>query len=106
VVTLHAAALPGGGARVEVADTGTGIPAENLPRIFEPYFTTKQFGEEIRGFGLGLAIAEKIAHLHRGQLRVSSTVGHGTTVSLELPAGPVSDAALAVEPAAPGAALG
>ncbi len=87
-VTLRAAPLPGGGVRIEVVDTGAGIPAENLPRIFEPYFTTKQFGEEIRGFGLGLAIAEKIAHLHRGSLRVTSSPGRGTAVALDLPAAP------------------
>ncbi len=71
--------------RVRVTDHGTGIPSENLHRIFQPYFTTKKTGDEERGFGLGLAICRKIASLHGGSLTISSEIGRGTAVSLDLP---------------------
>lgn len=71
--------------RVRVIDHGTGIPQENLDRIFQPYFSTKKTGDENRGFGLGLAICRKIAALHGGSLVVSSEVGKGTIVNLDLP---------------------
>jgi signal transduction histidine kinase len=100
VVTLRALGLPAGFVRLEVSDTGSGISSENLPRIFEPYFTTKQFGDDIRGFGLGLAIVEKIAHLHRGTVRVASTGPRGTTFAVDLPAASPAPAASLI-PAAP-----
>ncbi len=65
-----------------VQDTGMGIEPQNLPRIFEPFFTTKPPGQ---GTGLGLATAYGIAQQHQGLLRVSSTVGIGTTVEVWLP---------------------
>jgi signal transduction histidine kinase len=71
--------------RVRVTDYGSGIPEENMERIFQPYFTTKKTGDEDRGFGLGLAICRKIATLHSGSLVVSSEVGKGTVVNLDLP---------------------
>ena len=71
--------------RIRVADHGTGIPPENLGRIFQPYFTTKKTGDENRGFGLGLAICRKIATLHGGNLVVSSQLGQGTVVNLDFP---------------------
>ncbi|MEO6785570.1 MAG: ATP-binding protein [Chthoniobacteraceae bacterium] len=71
--------------RVRVIDYGTGIPQENLNHIFQPYFTTKKTGDQNRGFGLGLAICRKIAALHGGSLMVSSELGRGTTVNLDLP---------------------
>ena len=71
--------------RVRVTDHGTGIAAENLVRVFQPYFTTKKTGDDNRGFGLGLAICRKIAALHGGSLVVSSEVGKGTIVNLDLP---------------------
>jgi signal transduction histidine kinase len=71
--------------RVRVTDHGSGIPTENLDRIFQPYFSTKKTGDENRGFGLGLAICRKIAALHGGNLVVSSEVGRGTIVNLDLP---------------------
>jgi len=66
--------------RVDIADTGKGIPAENLGRIFDPYFTTKPTGT-----GLGLAIVYKIIEAHSGEIRVESTAGNGTVVSIFLP---------------------
>lgn len=71
--------------RVRVTDHGTGIPAENLHRIFQPYWSTKKTGDEDRGFGLGLAICRKIAALHGGSLVLSSELGKGTVVNLDLP---------------------
>ena len=71
--------------RVRVIDTGEGIKPEDLSRIFTPYFTTKDRGDQDRGFGLGLAICRKIIHLHGGTLTVTSKVKKGTTVQIDLP---------------------
>jgi signal transduction histidine kinase len=71
--------------RVRVIDQGEGIPKENLGRILTPYFTTKDRGDENRGFGLGLAICRKIVHLHGGQLTIASQPKKGTTVQFDLP---------------------
>ena len=67
---------------VAIADTGTGIPAENLPRLFEPFFTTKPVG---KGTGLGLSIAYGIVQKHKGRIEVESTMGEGTTFTIWLP---------------------
>jgi signal transduction histidine kinase len=72
----------------EVIDTGCGIPPENIARIFDPYFSTKQFGDSVRGFGLGLTIAQKIASLHHGGISVKSELGKGTTFCVEIPTHP------------------
>lgn len=72
--------------RIRVIDHGEGIPKENLERILKPYFTTKNRGDETRGFGLGLAISRKIVNLHNGQLNVQSQARKGTTVQINLPA--------------------
>lgn len=87
-VVLRGAAAPYGFVRLEVTDNGCGIPPNNLPRVFEPHFTTKQFGDEVRGFGLGLAICEKIVQLHSGTIAVSSKSGRGTTMTVDLPSAP------------------
>jgi signal transduction histidine kinase len=65
---------------VIVADTGDGIPKDILPRIFEPYFTTKT-----KGAGLGLSIARRIVEAHGGTLTVDSAVGQGTRFQLAVP---------------------
>ncbi|VTR92563.1 multi-sensor signal transduction histidine kinase : Multi-sensor signal transduction histidine kinase OS=Anaeromyxobacter sp. (strain Fw109-5) GN=Anae109_2365 PE=4 SV=1: Response_reg: Response_reg: Response_reg: PAS_9: HisKA: HATPase_c [Gemmata massiliana] len=67
---------------LEFADSGTGIPPENLSKIMEPFFTTKEPG---KGTGLGLAICRRIVHEHRGTIGLSSAVGAGTTVRIALP---------------------
>lgn len=67
---------------VKVSDTGQGIPEQDLSRVFDPYFTTKQSGT-----GLGLAIVHKIMEAHAGQVKISSTENQGTTVSIILPSG-------------------
>ncbi len=73
------------GLRLQVCDEGCGISAENLTRIFEPYFTTKQFGDIVRGFGLGLTICQKITNLHDGTIEVRSSLDNGTQVTVDLP---------------------
>ncbi len=67
-------------ARVRVSDTGVGIDADHLPKIFEPYFSTKETGT-----GLGLAIAKKAVDEHDGFIRVESKPGEGTTFTVEIP---------------------
>ena len=69
--------------QIVVRDDGSGIPAEILPRIFEPFLTTKETG---RGVGLGLAISHSILDRHNGTIEVQSAVGHGTTFIVTLPA--------------------
>ncbi|MGC8594385.1 MAG: two-component system sensor histidine kinase NtrB [Candidatus Kryptoniota bacterium] len=68
--------------QVTITDTGCGIPEENLPKIFNPFFTTKEVG---KGTGLGLAIAQRIVSDHKGAISVESTVGKGTTFTLIFP---------------------
>ncbi len=71
--------------RVKIADSGEGIRKEDMNRVFTPYFTTKNRGDENRGFGLGLAICRKIANLHGGNLSIASQHKKGTTVHVDLP---------------------
>ena len=66
----------------EVTDTGSGIPPDVLPRIFEPFFTTK--GAD-KGTGLGLSISADIVKRHKGEIRVRSEAGKGTTFTVCLP---------------------
>ena len=66
---------------VKISDTGTGIPASVLPRVFDPYFTTKKSGT-----GLGLATVHSIVKQHNGYIRAESTEGEGTTFTIWLPA--------------------
>ncbi|HEY1662012.1 MAG TPA: ATP-binding protein [Verrucomicrobiae bacterium] len=65
---------------VSVADTGLGIPSEQIAHIFEPFYTTKK-----KGTGLGLMIVQRIVRLHGGKIEVDSRVGHGTTFKVCLP---------------------
>ena len=74
---------PSAGVEVTIADTGVGIPADHLPRIFDPFFSTKGVG---KGTGLGLAITRRIVEDHHGTIEVDSEVGRGTTVTIRLPA--------------------
>lgn len=76
-VRLH----DGAHARVEISDSGPGIPAEVLPRVFEPFFTTRPTGT-----GLGLAVVKRIVEGHRGHVSVSSTPGAATAFVIDLPA--------------------
>jgi len=75
------ALAPGDYVQITIADTGVGIKPEHLPRIFDPYFTTKQMGS-----GLGLAAVYSIVNKHRGAVDVDSQLGNGTTFRIWLPA--------------------
>jgi len=68
--------------KVEVTDTGAGISPEDLPHIFEPFYTTKEVG---RGTGLGLSVSFSIAQKHGGHIEVKSQVGEGSTFTVFLP---------------------
>ena len=70
------------GAVVEVADTGSGIPADLLSRIYDPFFTTKEIG---KGTGLGLSITYGIVHEHGGTITCDSQLGQGTRFTIRLP---------------------
>jgi PAS domain S-box-containing protein len=72
------------GVEAIIADTGTGIAPEHMPRIFDPFFSTKGVG---KGTGLGLAISRRIVEDHHGSIDVASEVGQGTTFTIWLPAG-------------------
>ena len=80
----------GGNARISISDTGCGIPQENLKRIFDPFFTTKEVGE---GTGLGLHLTYSIVQSHGGRITAQSTVGQGSTFTIDIPlAGPPTEA--------------
>jgi signal transduction histidine kinase len=80
--TVTISALGGASTFIEVSDTGTGIPAHLVPRIFEPWVTTKPVG---RGTGLGLSITREVIGAHGGTISVRSELGQGTTFTIELP---------------------
>jgi len=73
----------------EIADTGSGIPAAHLGRIYDPFFTTKAIG---RGTGLGLSITYGIVREHDGRIRCDSTMGQGTRFTVTLPLAPAEQA--------------
>lgn len=79
------AQVQGGDVLLTVRDTGSGIPADQLPRIFERYYTRKR-GASKSGSGLGLSIARGIVEAHGGRIWVESVVGQGTTFFVALPA--------------------
>ena len=74
---------PGEFLKLSVRDQGGGIPPENLERIFEPYFTTKEFG---KGTGMGLAVVHGIVKSHDGVIKVDSRPGNGATFDIYFPA--------------------
>ncbi len=70
---------------MSVSDNGKGIPAENLPRVFERFYRVPDLEGKIEGTGLGLAIAKHIAESNGGSIRVESEVGKGSTFTVHLP---------------------
>jgi len=76
------------GVAVDVSDTGKGIPAEVLPKIFDPFFSTKEIG---KGTGLGLSISYKIVKQHGGRIEVESQPGAGTRFTVWLPIQPTAE---------------
>lgn len=78
--------------RVEVHDDGPGISADDLERIFSPFFTTKP-----QGTGLGLAIVRKVVDAHDGTIHATSAIGHGTTFTVTLPVTPIRPLSLIME---------
>jgi signal transduction histidine kinase len=74
--------LNNGVAEISFTDTGRGINKEHLPKLFTPFFTTKETG---KGTGLGLAISYGIIQSHNGEIDVESEIGKGSTFRIKLP---------------------
>jgi len=70
--------------KISIQDRGIGIPEENLPKLFDPYFSTKERGAQ-KGMGLGLSIAYSIVEKHGGYINIESEMGNGTNVYVYLP---------------------
>ena len=70
------------GVEITIADTGSGIPPDNLDKLFDPFFTTKEVGQ---GTGLGLSVSYGIVQRHRGTIRVQSELGKGSTFFIWIP---------------------
>ena len=68
--------------QLDIRDNGVGIDPEDIPHIFEPFYSAK---EKARGIGLGLAIVHGIVQSHNGRIEVDSELGKGTTISIILP---------------------
>jgi PAS domain S-box-containing protein len=91
--TRHVGLKPAKYVRLDISDTGHGIPAEILPHIFEPFFSTKGEG---RGSGLGLSSVYGIVRQYQGQIQCETRVGEGTTFTIFLPAAAEKAAAVPV----------
>jgi PAS domain S-box-containing protein len=87
-LTIATSTAPDGSAVVEVSDTGSGIQADHLSRIYDPFFTTKEIG---KGTGLGLSITYGIVREHAGTITCESSVGQGTRFVLTLPTASVRE---------------
>lgn len=93
VTAKHGLPLPAGRyVHIAFSDTGAGISADNLPRIFDPYFTTKDMWNR-KGMGLGLALCHTIIRKHKGMISATSLVGEGATFNIYLPAAEIDDPA-------------
>jgi two-component system NtrC family sensor kinase len=68
--------------RIDFSDNGIGMPEDDIPQIFQPFFSTKH---DTSGIGLGLAIVHGIVKSHNGRIDVKSELGRGTTISITLP---------------------
>jgi signal transduction histidine kinase len=81
-ISISTSAQGNGKVEVRIADTGIGITKDNMSRIFEPFYTTKEVGN---GAGLGLSISYGIIKQHHGDIKITSTAGLGSTVTIEIP---------------------
>ena len=98
-VVVEPSASEGAPVRLRVVDNGIGIPARDLPHVFDKFFRVRNASTSgIAGTGLGLAITRRIVEAHRGRIGVESVEGAGSTFWVELPEAPV-----ATEPPAPSA---
>jgi len=84
-ITISTRSVDAQNVEIRLSDTGSGIPPENISKLFVPFYTTKPAG---KGTGLGLSIVYGIIKLHRGQIMVQSQVGLGTTIIITLPVNP------------------
>ncbi len=91
-LTIKASVVEQNEVKIQVSDTGPGIPENLMSKIFQPFFTTKGTTrkDESRGTGLGLAICKDIIEHHKGRIVVESQVGQGTTFNIYLPGEPLS----------------
>lgn len=81
VITIKSSmSSDGKSARIEIEDTGCGIPGDNIDRIFDPFFSTKA-----NGTGLGLAVSYGIIQKHLGEIRASSKIGGGSHFTIDIP---------------------
>lgn len=89
ILRIAARALDAATIEIEVVDTGCGISPENLPRIFEPFFSTKTGQRRLDrgGVGLGLHVCRQLVHDMSGTIQATSRIGQGTTMTLTLPSG-------------------
>jgi len=84
-VAVEAEPMEGGGWRIEVTDTGIGVPSDELDQLFQRFFRASNArGKSMSGSGLGLAIVRRVAELHRGTVNISSGEGRGTSVTVTM----------------------
>ncbi|HJV24358.1 MAG TPA: ATP-binding protein [Aromatoleum sp.] len=81
-IIIRSARDDGGRVRIEIEDDGKGIAPENLPRVFNPFFTTRPVGT---GTGMGLSVADTLVRRHGGRIEIASACGRGTMVRVTLP---------------------
>ncbi|MDD5137157.1 MAG: ATP-binding protein, partial [Candidatus Omnitrophica bacterium] len=82
VIEISASDSPDGNVKIEISDTGHGIPEDKLEKIYEPFFTTKEPG---KGTGLGLSIVRQLVWRNKGDIKVRSKMGEGTTFTITFP---------------------
>lgn len=73
------------GVQIDVQNNGSPIPEADLPYIFEPFYRSRQTADQVRGYGVGLSLVERIVRLHGGQIKVNSQTGIPTTFRIALP---------------------
>ena len=83
-VTLKLTTAPDGWATIQVEDTGPGIPAQDLPRLFERFYRGEQDNGSLPGTGLGLALAKECVELHGGEIRAENRLGGGACFTVRL----------------------